>query len=208
MSKKANSVTSPKKIVGKDYKEIIQFEKEECSKLLTHAMSYWDKPNINPHDPKEIEERIKGYFNDCLINDIKPTVEGMSMALGMSVKSIRDYVNGVTGTPEIQEIMQKAYSILNNLLVNYMQGNHSNVVGSIFLLKNNFGYRDQSEVIIDKTSKIEHVKSNEELRQKYLESMGDVIDIEPNIKEEPKQLEGNVRQPKIKKAKEKVLVES
>ena len=56
---------------------------------------------------------------------------------------------------------------MENLWENYMQSGKLNPVTGIFLAKNNFGYRDQTETVITPNVQKEQY-STESIRERYL----------------------------------------
>ena len=72
---------------------------------------------------------------------------------------------------EVSDTIKKGYLILNQLMEDYMQNGQINPVAGIFLMKNNFGYRDQQEMVLTPNTPLGEQKNTEELRQKYLDSV-------------------------------------
>lgn len=54
-----------------------------------------------------------------------------------------------------------------------MQTGKINPVSGIFLMKNNFGYADKQEVVLTPNNPLGDQTTNEELEQRYLESVAD-----------------------------------
>ena len=103
---------------------------------------------------------------------MKPTVEGLALAFGVSRKTIWQWCNRVESdflNEVSRNLLQKVYSMLNSNLIDLALNNKANPVFSIFLMKNNFNYKDQTEVL--QTTTTVDGASSDELIQKY-----DVID--------------------------------
>lgn len=153
-------------------------EPTATSKALNFALDTWDLPRIDLKDPNSVSERIRYYFQNCVDRDIKPTVEGVSLYLGIDRAQFYNLRNG-DPNKEVTQIYLKAFQMINQLTVDFMQSNQANVVGSIFLLKNNFGYKDESNIKLESAASGEGQLSDEELKNKYKESIADdVIDVE------------------------------
>lgn len=149
------------------------------SKSLDFALGAWDLPKVNFKDPNDIKERALLYFTKCKEHDIKPCVEGLSMYFGVDRTTFLKE-RTTNPNPACLEQLERAYFLLNNLQVDYMQNNEVNVVGSIFLLKNNYGYKDDTRLQIEAmpTNKEFNV-SDDELKSKYFNTIQeDAIDVE------------------------------
>lgn len=148
----------------------------ENSRYLRHALGHFNLPPIDIRDDKAVEERILWYFNNCAENDMKPTVTGMANCLGVSRRTLYAWSVGETRDATHSPIVKRAYNLLEELWENYMQNGKINPVSGIFLGKNMFGYKDQSEVVLAPKDPLGDVQDEEELRQKYIDN--NVIDID------------------------------
>lgn len=104
---------------------------------------------------KELEEKVEEFFTSddaYIINEIDgveqkifaPTMAGLALHLDVDRKTITNYSNKEEFFPTIR----KARSRIEAHIEKKLYGN--NVTGCIFNLKNNFGWKDKSE--IDNTS--------------------------------------------------------
>ena len=119
------------------------------TKYLAHAMTVMEQPPINVADPREVEGRIKWYFGLCANNDIKPTVNGMCNALGIHRDTLHTWRTGEHRKGTHQEIVLRAYRLLEELWEDYMLNGKVNPVSGIFLAKNMFyGYSDKQELVL------------------------------------------------------------
>lgn len=124
-------------------------EPGDNSRFLAHAMMVRNLPPIDISDPEQVEERINDYLRLCFENDMKPTVKGFCNALGgISRNTLWCWRNGTFRKGTHEEIIVKAYDLLEEMWENYMQNGKINPVAGIFLGKNNFGYRDQQEMVV------------------------------------------------------------
>jgi hypothetical protein len=94
---------------------------------------------------EESEERLLGLLEDELlmiseIEDVIPTISGLAYTLGMSTEAFRNYEE----KDEFLATVKRAKQRVEMSLEQRLAGN--NVTGSIFSLKNNFGWKDKSEV--------------------------------------------------------------
>lgn len=126
----------------------LKTEPGDNSKYIRHALATLNLPPINITDARQVADRLDWYFNHCIDNDMKPTVNGMSNALGIHRDTIHAWRTGEHRADSHQAIILKAYRLLEELWEDYMQNGKINPVAGIFLGKNNFGYADKQEYVV------------------------------------------------------------
>ena len=96
---------------------------------------------------EELEEKVEEYFvsEDCYLiqgddSVYAPTMSGLALYLDVDRKTITNYSNKEAFFPTIR----KARARIESHLEKKLYGN--NVTGLIFNLKNNFDWKDKSEV--------------------------------------------------------------
>ena len=140
--------------------KVLLAEKEDKKSLDSTDNSIYTLHNIDllsmpPIDVRictkeELEERCYEYFEKCIRNDMKPTVAGFALALGCARTSLIDYMNGAKKIPmENREVLVKYNNVLNALIEDYMMNGKVNPVAGIFVAKNNFGYKDSQEFVVN-----------------------------------------------------------
>ena len=96
----------------------------------------------------EMQQAIDKYFMDC-DNEGKPyTVTGLALALGFLSRQALINYEGYTDADDINfhdTIKRAKARVENNNVENMLLGKY-NATGSIFVLKNNFDWRDKQEV--------------------------------------------------------------
>jgi len=106
----------------------------------------------------------------CFDNDFKPTVASYAASLGYSRKSLWALMNnqsigGWENLPTLSiDYIKKGYSSLEQLWEYYMQNGKINPVSGIFLGKNNFGYVDKTEHVVEPRATLD----DSDLEKKYL----------------------------------------
>lgn len=128
------------------------------SMLIRKNMEIAKLPNINLRNAEEVEERILKYFEIEEAYGNKPTFAGMGVALnGMDRQTLYGIITGNFSTirgeatrlpSEVIVIIKKYHTILTQLWEEYMQSGKINPVSGIFLGKNNYGYKDQTEYVV------------------------------------------------------------
>lgn len=123
-----------------------QVEPGDNARYLAHAMATMNLPRIDTSDPAQVEERIQWYLGHCVNNDMKPTVKGFCNALGINRTTLWTWRTGQYRAGTHEEIIVRAYDLLEEMWENYMQNGKINPMAGVFLGVNNFGYRDVKQV--------------------------------------------------------------
>ena len=146
------------------------------SKALGVIMQFNDLPVVDLKDSQAVKERIRLYMQMCYENDFKPTVSSLAAVLGFDRKSLIALINGyecVGAWKNIPtsslDIIKKAYSSMEQLWENYMQNGKINPVSGIFLAKNNYGYVDKVEHVVEAKATL----SEDEMENRYLTTLED-----------------------------------
>lgn len=125
----------------------------ENSRYLEHNLSIAYLEKIDPHDPAQVSERTIDYFMICKEHDMKPSVAGYALALGVNRQMLSSWMTGkYRQNAQCLEVIRQAYALLDAQMEDWMLNGKVNPVAGIFLAKNTLGYRDQSEVIVSPTN--------------------------------------------------------
>lgn len=116
--------------------------------------------------PDQIKDRISLYFQYCIDNDIRPGIEAMALAIGTTRRSIFEWSKG-NDRKELQDIILKAKQVIAAYLESISLSGQINPATSIFLLKNWFGYKDNTTTEIE----IKPQRFGENLTDEQIESM-------------------------------------
>ena len=155
-------------------------EPGDNTKIVQTNMQFFDMTKIDLHDPGAVRERLCEYFRIYGEADLKPTVAGMAMCLGVDRRRLWDiktgnYVN-VGGykdlPPETVDLVKKAYDILETTMENYANAGKINPVMAIFMMKNHFGYQDKTEYVLTPNQKQESDYDADDIRKRYLTDAG------------------------------------
>lgn len=153
----------------------LNLEEGDNTKYLSVSMKLLNLPEIDLKDPEQVIDRLNEYFQIHADNDMKPTVAGMGMALGLDRRRLWEIKTGNFGTQKsLEELptstkdsIKKAYKLMENLWENYMQNGKINPVSGIFLGKNNFGYQDKTEYVVTPNTNSDSDYSTEDIRKRY-----------------------------------------
>ena len=151
-------------------------EPGDNTKIVQTNMKFFDMPRVDLHDPDAVHERLCEYFKIYGEADLKPTVAGMAMALGVDRRRLWEIKTGamVGGVGkqnlpiETLDLIKKAYEILETSMENYAAAGKINPVMAIFMMKNHFGYQDKTEYVLTPNQKQESDYDADEISKRYL----------------------------------------
>ena len=125
-------------------------EPGEISKMLGQALTMSKWTPIDTNDAQQVIARIDQYHEFCFEHDIKPDMSGLALAIGVSRKTLWAWENGIESNKpqEVRNALKKGREINEYLMAQLMQNGRINPVTGIFLLKNNFSYADEQQIVI------------------------------------------------------------
>lgn len=104
-----------------------------------------------PNVCKVLQKRCDDYYELCGDYDVKPTIEGLALAVGVNRTTLQKWANNIydwNQQVDTRSVLEKELSFLNSQMATYMMEGKINPVNGIFLMKNSYGYSDQTEHII------------------------------------------------------------
>ena len=154
----------------------LNVEKGDNTKYVMLGLKLFELPPIDLNDPEQVVSRLKEFFQIHAEADMKPTVSGMGMALGLDRRRLWEIKTGNYGTQKYLENLptltkdsiKRAYEYMEILWENYMQNGKINPVSGIFLGKNNFGYQDKTEYVVTPNTHNDSDYNAEDIRARYL----------------------------------------
>ena len=146
------------------------------TKYVLLGAKLFNLPPIDLKDPEQVSNRLNEFFQIHAEADMKPTVSGMGMALGLDRRRLWEIKTGakVGGTTPIDlptptlVSIKRAYEYMEILWENYMQNGKINPVSGIFLGKNNFGYQDKTEYVLTPKVNDDSNYDADDIRKRYL----------------------------------------
>lgn len=164
------------RLTGKD----LNLEPGDNARFLKNAVAVMNLPDIDINDAEQVANRINEYFTMMFNDDMKPTVAGLAMALGISRQQLWGIANDapINGQgyvpnlpPLVSNSIKKGYAIMGQLWEDYMQNGKINPVSGIFLGKNHYGYKDQQETVVVTPNLLGDGADQKQLEQRYLDSV-------------------------------------
>lgn len=168
------STIDPYKVIPKtDTRYQLDLQPGDNSKAIGIIMQFNNLPVVDLYEPQQVRDRINQFYNMCFDNDFKPTVASYAASLGFNRATLWSIMNqqGVNNRwanlPTLSvDYIKKGYSSLEQLWEYYMQNGKINPVSGIFLGKNNFGYVDKTEHVIEPRATLDE----SDLEQRYLDT--------------------------------------
>ena len=162
----------------------LKVEDGDNTKYLMANIELMNMPDIDIKNPEEVQRRVNDYFKLYATYDMKPTVAGLAMALGLDRRRLWEIKTGAAvggvGKQHLPEetlvAIKKAYKLMENLWETYMNSGKINPVSGIFLGKNNFGYQDKTEYVLTPNQKQESDYNADEISKRYLSDSTTISD--------------------------------
>lgn len=152
-------------------------EPGDNTKIVATNMKFFDMPRVDLKNPEDVRERLTEYFKIYGEADLKPTVAGMAMALGVNRRTLwaiaNDQPTGGNGyklnlPPETTDLVKKAYEMLEMSMEAYANSGKINPVMAIFMLKNHWNYQDKTEYVLTPNQQQANDYDAEDIRKRYL----------------------------------------
>ena len=151
-------------------------EPGDNTRIVQTNMKFFDMPRVDLNDPEAVRMRLGEYFQIYADADMKPTVAGMAMCLGVDRRRLWDiktgnYVNvgGYKNLPaDTVDLVKKAYEILETSMEAYANAGKINPVMAIFMMKNHFGYQDKTEYVLTPNQQQASDYDADDIRKRYL----------------------------------------
>lgn len=144
-------------------------------KYLKHSMRFFTLPAVDLNKPDDVQERIAMYLDACAEDEMKPTLVGMCLALGIDrVYFYKIRTGGTKYCAETVNVLKRASDFLNAQMEAYMENGKINPVSGIFLMKNHFNYTDEQKVVVEPTQNLGDSIEQKALEDKYKEALPDI----------------------------------
>lgn len=152
-------------------------ESGDNTKMMKINLALFNMPDIDICNLVEVNDRINEYFELYAKYDMKPTVAGLALSLGIDRQTLYDLTHDrlIWGhlkpkqPPEVIDSIKKAYKFMEVMWESCMVSGKVNPVTGIFLGKNNYDYKDKVEHEVT-AKQVTEDYSIDEIKQKYIES--------------------------------------
>lgn len=139
--------------------------KKTNSVYLYHSARIAEMGRCNLLDASDIEQRSLEYFKACSDDGVRPSLTGLALSLGTTVKGFQGLFSDRRIPDECINALGKAAAKVEDVTISLMLDTRIQPVTGLFILKNHFGYKDANEVTINSVRKAGDTP--QELAEKY-----------------------------------------
>jgi hypothetical protein len=110
-------------------------------------------------------------MSKCADDDVKPSVEGLAIALHVTRETLNSWGNKRTrGNNSVySDTVKSAVQMLNAMTATNLQEGKVNPAAGIFLLKNNAGYTDTQQITVEAKDNSIDAPAMADVMQEYAE---------------------------------------
>lgn len=113
---------------------------------IEHAEWLATRPRLSVWDAESIGSRTMEYLEKCKEDGVRVNLSAYALSLGTTPDGLNELVADKRLTDETRAAVLKGISMVEAIMIEMMMEQRINPVTGIFLLKNHFGYKDQSEI--------------------------------------------------------------
>lgn len=130
-------------------------------------------PDIDMTDIVQVQKRVQEFIAIHHQAQRKLTVNGLALALGINRVRLWEIINDIPKTneyipKEVSNFLKKVYEgFAYDLEANIMEGKVNPIPG-IFFAKNHFGYKDQTDHVIEAKRQYDTDFNEDDIKNKYL----------------------------------------
>lgn len=115
-------------------------------RIVTHTEDLATMPPLKEWNAENIGNRTFEYLEKCKEDGVRPNLSGYSLSLGTTPDGLNEMICDKRLTDETRAAILKGVSMVESIMITMLTEQRINPVTGIFLLKNHFGYKDQSEI--------------------------------------------------------------
>lgn len=155
---------------------------QETTDMLKFNLLLYDMPPFDTHDPELLKQRIQEYFDLCVEYGRRPGAAGLAAAVGVARKTLLTWRDGsIRPSSEHRQIMERAFTVIDSMMEQFMLTGKVNPVSGIFLMANNHGYRQKVEISAEVERPQLETLSRAELESRYNPNIIDADIVQPEL---------------------------
>lgn len=125
---------------------VYEIEPNSTADILSKLRILYDQKRVQ--NDEEIAQRLDWYFFDyCFENQMKPTIDGCVMALGISREAFNNWEHGESGSYKLDMAKKAKYLVKTFMEAATMEGKLNPIIW-MFYGKNYFGMVDKQEMVL------------------------------------------------------------
>jgi len=141
---------------------------ESIAKTLKQVVRWYKAGQDRPATTEGIQARIAEYFQTCINEGERPTVESMCLATGYARQTINDWRHGLKCDAERAVIIKQAFDTLAAFDAGQAVSGEQPIPVWIFRAKNYYDMRDEQQIVVQPKAPLE-AESAESIAEKYAE---------------------------------------
>ena len=122
--------------------------REELAVYQAHELELSAMRKIDRRSANQVRERTVEYLRMCAEHGMRPTVTGYALSLGTSRVGLQNLMRSKSTPPEVRDAIETGLTMIEDSMLQMMMDTKTSPVAFIFLLKNHFGYSDQTDITI------------------------------------------------------------
>lgn len=156
---------------------ILKKRKVDMNIIINNALQVSQLPlsdsKIDLNDYNQVQIRVQQYLEIIKKHGMQPTIVGLASAMGLDRNKLYEVHAGTRPVKDarVKELIDQMYAVTLMVLEDGMQAGLIKEVTGIFLLKNNYGYKDQQEYVVTGGNLLGDAKSDIELLEEYRSSV-------------------------------------
>jgi hypothetical protein len=153
-------------MAGTNPKNPIKATPAELRATMQKLKVIYDLPKIDLDSDEAVQERISLYFDYSMEQGLKPNVEGLALAIGVSRKTLWDWESGVSRAQlgsSRSDMVKKAKDYISFLMSNEAMNGNINPITWIFYAKNYFGMADTQTIEVKANNQLSPTLTPDEI---------------------------------------------
>ena len=147
LEKALERIEKPKKGTGGQMPpSVYEIEPNSTADILTKMKILYEMPRATTEE--EISQRLNWYFFEyCIQYQVKPTIDGCTLALGISREAFNNWEHGESGSYKL-DTAKKCKVLVKTFMENATMEGKMNPIVWMFYGKNYFGMVDKQEMVL------------------------------------------------------------
>jgi len=137
----------------------------ENAKYVVFAERCGSYAPVDLTDQEQVFDRTEQYLKLCVQFSMKPSIPSYALALGTTAMGLEQILLDKASNRDAVRCISRGLSMIETVLVNAVVDKKVNPVTAIFMLKNHFGYKDQTEISL--RGSVKHTVDAASLANKY-----------------------------------------
>ena len=146
------------------------YKESSNQRMIRNALYAECLPPIDITDPEQVQKRVNEYLDFCIKTNTVPSIIAVSRWIGIHRSTLNDWLHGTPQRMEHHEIIQKFYSICEEVTISKLMDNKISAPMGIFMLKNWFGWTEKFEVSLAKENPL-YGLTDSEIKERLLDSI-------------------------------------